>query len=64
LVDYREFEATHFTAIIAWRDFYAPNYTDVFGGNPRIAPAFGKGKEKKEADKSEDEEQNPPPFNL
>jgi hypothetical protein len=56
LADYGEFEAVHFTAIMAWRDFYAPNYVDVFGGNPRVAPASGMGKEKKEADKSKDEE--------
>ena len=48
LADYGEFEAANFTVIIAWRDFYAPNYADVFGGNPKAASTLGKGKEKKE----------------
>jgi hypothetical protein len=33
LADYEEFEAANFTAVVAWRDFYAPNYANVFGGN-------------------------------
>jgi hypothetical protein len=31
LADYGEFEAAHFTEIVAWRNYYAPNYADVFG---------------------------------
>jgi hypothetical protein len=64
LADYGEFEAANFTAVVAWRDFYAPNYADVFGGNPKAASILGKGKDKKEkgTDKSEAEGQ-PPPFN-
>jgi hypothetical protein len=64
LVDYEEFEVANFTAVVAWRDFYAPNYDDVFGGNPKAASTLGKGKDKKEEeiDKSEVEGQ-PPPFN-
>jgi hypothetical protein len=57
LADYGEFEAANFTAVVAWRDFYAPNYADVFGGNPNAASTSGKGKDKKEEeiDKSEAE---------
>jgi hypothetical protein len=64
LADYGEFEAANFTAVVAWRDFYAPNYADVFGGNPKAASISGKGKDKKEEeiDMSEAEGQ-PPPFN-
>jgi hypothetical protein len=63
LADYGEFEAANFTAVVAWRDFYAPNYADVFGGNPKAVSTLGKGKDKEEeTDKSEAEGQ-PPPFN-
>jgi hypothetical protein len=48
LADYGEFEATNFTTVVAWRDFYAPNYADVFGGNPMSVSTSGKGKDKKE----------------
>jgi hypothetical protein len=59
LSNYGEFEATHLTEIIAWRDFDAPTYADVFGGVPRVVPPSDKGKEKKEEGsiKSEDEDQ-------
>jgi hypothetical protein len=71
LSNYEEFEATHLMEIIAWKDFYAPTYTDVFGRIPKVVPPSGKDKEKKEegSGKSEDEDQksgkmvNPPPFN-
>jgi hypothetical protein len=65
LADYGEFEATNFTAVVAWREFYAPNYVDVFGGNPKATFTSGKGKDKKEeeTDKSEAKGQ-PSPFNL
>jgi hypothetical protein len=64
LADYGEFEAANFTTVVAWRDFYAPNYADLFGGNPKAASTSGKGKDKEEEeiDKSEAEGQ-PPPFN-
>jgi hypothetical protein len=64
LASYGEFEAANFTAVVAWRDFYAPNYADVFGGNPTSASTSGKGKDKKEeeTDRSATEGQ-PPPFN-
>jgi hypothetical protein len=64
LVDYGEFEAANSTAVVAWRNFYAPNYTDVFGGNPTVVSTSGKGKDKKEeeTDRSVAEGQ-PPPFN-
>jgi hypothetical protein len=57
LADYGEFEVANFIAVVAWRDFYAPNYADVFGGNPNAASTSGKGKDKKEEeiDKSEAE---------
>jgi hypothetical protein len=48
LADYGEFEAANFTAVVAWREFYAPNYADVFGRNPTSASTSGKGKDKKE----------------
>jgi hypothetical protein len=48
LVDYGEFEAENSTAVIAWKIFYAPNYVDVFGGNPTAASTSGKDKDKKE----------------
>jgi hypothetical protein len=71
LADYGEFEAIHFIEVIAWRDFYAANYVDVFGGVPGVVKSSGKGKEKKEegTSKSDNEDQkhgevvNPPPFN-
>jgi hypothetical protein len=71
LSDYGEFEATHLTEIIAWKDFYVPTYLNIFGGVPRVVPPSGKGKEKKEegSGKFEGEDQksgemvNPPPFN-
>jgi hypothetical protein len=71
MADYGEFEAAHFTEIMAWRNYYAPDYADVFGGAPRVVnqPSTSRGKEKKEEGKSEEEEQkpgnvvNPPPFN-
>jgi hypothetical protein len=64
LADYGEFEAANFTAVIAWRNFYAPNYADVFGRNPTTASTSGKSKDKKEEeiDRSVTEGQ-PPPFN-
>jgi hypothetical protein len=71
LIDYGEFEAAHFTEIVAWRNYYAPDYADMFGGAPRMVDpsSTSRGKEKKEEGKSEEEEQkprdvvNPPPFN-
>jgi hypothetical protein len=73
LADYREFEAAHFTEIVARRNYFAPDYVDVFGGTPRVVGpssiSKGKEKEKKEEGKSEKEEQKPgdvvnlPPFN-
>jgi hypothetical protein len=36
LADYREFEAAHFTEIMAWRNYYVPDYANVFGGAPRV----------------------------
>jgi hypothetical protein len=64
LADYGEFEATNFTVVVAWRDFYIPNYADVFGGNPKAASTSGKDKDKKEeeTDKFVAESQ-PPLFN-
>jgi hypothetical protein len=64
LADYGEFEAANSTAVVAWRNFYAPNYADVFGGNPTATSTSGKGKDKKEeeTDRSVVEGQ-PPPFN-
>jgi hypothetical protein len=71
LADYGEFEAAHFTEIVAWRNYYTPDYADVFGGAPRVVDPSNtsRGKEKKEEGKSEEVEQklgdvvNPPPFN-
>jgi hypothetical protein len=64
LADYGEFEAANFTAIVAWRDFYVPNYSDVFGGNPKGTSISGKGKDKKEEETNKFEaEGQPPPFN-
>ena len=64
LADYGEFEATNFIAVLAWKGFYALNYVDVFGGNPRTMLTLDKDKEKKEEeiDTSEAKSQ-PPPFN-
>ena len=65
LSDYREFQTANFTAILAWRDFYAPNYTNVLGGTPRETPTSGKGKEKREEETAmSGAEGQPPPFNL
>jgi hypothetical protein len=48
LADYGEFEAANSTAVVAWRNFYALNYANVFGGNPTVASTSGKGKDKTE----------------
>jgi hypothetical protein len=56
---------------MAWRNYYVPDYANVFGRAPRVLDpsSTSKGKEKKEEGKSKDEEQkprdvvNPPPFN-
>jgi hypothetical protein len=51
-------------AVVAWRDFYAPNYVDVFGGNPTAVSTSGKGKDKKEEETERSvAEGQPPPFN-
>ena len=63
LADYREFEIANFVAVVAWRDFYAPNYVDVFGGNPRATLTSSKGKEKEEETDTFETEGQPPPFN-
>jgi hypothetical protein len=64
LADYGEFEAANFTAVVAWRDFCAPNYADVFGGNPTATSTSGKGKDKKEEETDRFvAEGQPPPFN-
>jgi hypothetical protein len=71
LADYGEFEAAHFTEIMAWRNYYAPDYADVFGGAPKMVDqaSTSRGKEKKEEGQSEEAEQkpgdvvNPPTFN-
>jgi hypothetical protein len=62
LADYGEFEAANFTTIVAWRNFYAPDYADVFGGIPRAGTSTDKGKEKKE-EKQFEEVVQPPPLN-
>jgi hypothetical protein len=64
LANYGEFEAANSTTVVAWRNFYAPNYVDVFGGNLTAVSTSGKGKDKKEeeTDMSVAEGQ-PPPFN-
>jgi hypothetical protein len=62
LADYGEFEAANLTAIGTWRNFYAPDYADVFGGVPRAGTSNDKGKDKKEERQSEEVLQ-PPPFN-
>jgi hypothetical protein len=64
LADYGEFEAANFTAVVAWRDFYALNYADVFGGNPKVAFTSDKGKDKKEEETNKSEAEGQPlPFN-
>jgi hypothetical protein len=62
LEDYGEFESANLTAIVAWRNFYAPDYAGVFGGVPRAGTSNDKGKDKKEERQSEEVVQ-PPPFN-
>ena len=60
LADYGKFEAPHFTEIVAWRNYFVPDYPDVFGEIPRVvdpsSTSKDKEKEKKEEDKSEKEE--------
>jgi hypothetical protein len=58
LADYEEFEAAHFIEIVAWRNYYAPDYADVFGGALRMVDpsSTSRDKEKKEEGKSEKEE--------
>jgi hypothetical protein len=57
LIDYGDFEATHFIEIIAWRDFYALNYADVFGGVPKVVALSNKGKDNKARSKPENKDQ-------
>jgi hypothetical protein len=61
LADYGEFEAANFTAVVAWRNFYAPNYADVFGGNPTAASTSDKGKNKKEEETNRSIAKGQPP---
>jgi hypothetical protein len=58
LANYGEFEAAHFIEIVAWRNYYATDYADVFGGAPRVVDpsSTSKDKKKKEKGKSEEEE--------
>jgi hypothetical protein len=64
LADYGKFEAANFIAVVVWRDFHAPNYADVFGGNPTAVSTSGKGKDKKEEETNRSvAEGQPPPFN-
>lgn len=62
LADYEEFEAFYFTKTTVWRQFYTPDYADVFGRVVRVPSAFDKGKNKKDDDKLEDDIL-PLPFN-
>jgi hypothetical protein len=62
MADYGEFEAANLTAVGAWRNFYVPDYIDVFGRVPRAGTSNNKGKDKKEERQSEEVLQ-PPPFN-
>ena len=61
-MDYGEFEAANFTAVLAWRDFYTLNYADVFGGNPRTTSTSSKGKEKKEEEIDMSKAKSQPPL--
>ena len=69
MADYGEFEDTHLAEIRAWREYYAPNYADVFGGALRIPSPNFKGKMEESMSSTEDGSQlgemvaNPPPFN-
>ena len=58
LADYGEFEA--------WKNYYVPDYADVFGGTPRVVGPSNtsKGKEKKEEGKSEKEQKLGDVVNL
>jgi hypothetical protein len=58
LADYGEFEAALFIEIVAWRNYYTPDYADVLGGTPRVVgpSSTSKDKEKKEEGKSEEED--------
>jgi hypothetical protein len=49
LADYGEFEAAHFTENVAWRNYYALDYANVFGRAPRVVDpsSTNRGKEKK-----------------
>jgi len=69
LADYGEFENSHAVEILAWREFYAPDYADVFGGALRVPMPTFKGKTE-EGSSSVDERGQPeevvttaPPFN-
>jgi hypothetical protein len=67
LADYGEFETEHLEEITTWRQFYAPDYVDVFGGGisgPSVTKK-GKEKEKEKGDEATSgESAGPPPeFN-
>ena len=63
LTNYGEFEVANFTVVVVWKDFYAPNYADVFGGNPKAVSISGKDKDKEEETDKFEIEGQPPPFN-
>ena len=60
LADYRKFEVAHLTEIVAWKNYNAPDYTNVFGGASIVVDPsnINRDKEKKDEGKSEEEEQN------
>jgi hypothetical protein len=58
LVDYKKFKASHFTEIVAWKNLYALNYVDVFGGFFKMVAPFIKNKEKKEEGSNKPENEN------
>ena len=74
LSDYGDFEIAHATEILAWRDYYAPDYADVWGGGPHVVQPASKGKQEEGSTSTEGREAiatsstllvaSPPPFNL
>lgn len=69
LANYGGFEGTYLAEILAWRDYYAPDYTNFFGGGPKTPSSLFKEKMEEGSSSTEDTGQlvkvvaDPPWFN-
>ena len=67
--DYGAFEESHEAKILAWRDYYASNYVDMFGEALRTLIVLSRGKKEEGSGSATNSGSvgefvvNPPPFN-